>query len=117
VTRTAVLPAEPGKVWEAVGSPERLSRWLGVQVDVDIRPGGKGTVREPDGAVRWVVVEEVEPGARLTFHWWPSNPDEASTVVIDLEPVEGGTLVRVTESLAAWTIVEGVTPPLAMAAT
>jgi hypothetical protein len=51
----------------------------------------------------------VEPGRRLTFHWWAApdgvdgaarTPAEAgaSTVEIDLEVVEGGTLVRVTET-------------------
>jgi uncharacterized protein YndB with AHSA1/START domain len=119
VTRTAHLPADPARVWEAVRSPDRLSRWLGADVDLDVRPGGEGTAREPGGTVRRLVVEEVEPGTRLTFQWWPADDDtpgwDASTVEIDLEPADGGTLVRVTETLvpapARW-----ATPPMAMAA-
>ncbi|MGH8903047.1 MAG: SRPBCC family protein [Egibacteraceae bacterium] len=105
VTRTTALPVELERVWEAICSPERLSRWLGVDVDLDVRPGGEGTARDPDGDVRRMVVEDMEPGRRLAFHWWPCQhpartPAEAgaSTVEIDLEPVEGGTLVRVTET-------------------
>lgn len=112
VTRTTVLPAEPARVWEAVGSPERLSRWLGVDVEVDLRPGGEGMAREPDGSVRHLVVEEVEPGERLTFHWWQG--DSGSTVEIDLEPAGDGTLLRVTETMLP---VVDVVPPVAMALT
>lgn len=121
VTRTTMLPADPDRVWEVVGSPERLSRWLGVDVDLDVRPGGEGTARDPDGSVRRMVVEDVEPGRRLAFHWWPVAPNRereartpaeagASMVEIDLEPAEGGTLVRVTETAQA------PTGPLASAA-
>ncbi|MGH8906005.1 MAG: SRPBCC domain-containing protein [Egibacteraceae bacterium] len=104
VTRTVRLPAAPAQVWEAVSSPDRLSRWLGWRVDLDVRPGGQGTARERGGAVRRLVVEDVEPARRLAFHWWPAEADGqppesgASTVEIDLEPVEGGTLLRVTET-------------------
>jgi uncharacterized protein YndB with AHSA1/START domain len=109
VTRTRVLPVSPERIWEAIGSPEQLSRWLGMDVDLDIRPGGEGTARDPDGSLRRIAVEDVEPGRRLTFHWWaaPNRADGAactpaeagaSTVEIDLEVVEGGTLVRVTET-------------------
>ncbi|MGH8931516.1 MAG: SRPBCC domain-containing protein [Egibacteraceae bacterium] len=117
VTRTVVLPATPSQVWHSVGSPDRLSRWLGVDIELDVRPGGEGTAREPDGTTRRLVVDDVQPGARLSFSWWPEprghGPDAstasrpgsaapaagpASAVEIDLEPVDGGTRLRVTET-------------------
>ena len=110
VTRTTVLPAEPARVWEAVGSPERLSRWLGVEVELDLRPGGEGMARERDGSVRRLVVEEVEPGERLAFHWW--RDDRGSTVEIDLKPAGDGTALRVTETMLP---VASAVPPVAMA--
>jgi uncharacterized protein YndB with AHSA1/START domain len=106
VVRTVVLSAAPPRVWEAVSRPDRLSRWLGVDVELDPRPGGQGMARERDGVVRHLVVEDVKPGQRLAFSWWPAGTDGqplpepgASTVEIDLQPVEGGTLLRVTETM------------------
>jgi uncharacterized protein YndB with AHSA1/START domain len=102
VIRTAVLEATPEQVWEAVGAPDRLSRWLGWDVEFDVRPGGLGTAVEPGGGARHLIVEDVEPGVRLAFHWWPAQGDGelgASTVEIDLQLVEGGTLLKVTETM------------------
>lgn len=100
VTRTVVLPATPSRVWDAVGAPDRLSRWLGVDIELDVRPGGEGTARDPDGTTRRLVVDDVQPGARLSFSWWPEprGHGPASAVEIDLEPVDGGTRLRVTET-------------------
>lgn len=103
VRRSIVLASPPRRVWETVSRPERLSRWLGGEVELDVRPGGEGVVRLPDGARR-AVVEDVRPGRRLTFHWWDEDAEGdtpadagATTVTIDLYPVDAGTQVIVTE--------------------
>jgi uncharacterized protein YndB with AHSA1/START domain len=122
VVRTVVLPVAPPRVWEAVSCPDRLSRWLGVDVELDARPGGQGMARERDGVVRHLVVEDVKPGQRLAFSWWPAGTDGqplpepgASTVEIDLQPVEGGTLLRVTETMLPAAGLTGVDAPRALA--
>lgn len=103
VRRSVVLEAPPRRVWETVSRPERLSRWLGGEVELDVRPGGDGVVRLP-GGTRRAVVEDVSPGRRLAFHWWDEEAQGdtpadrgATTVTIDLHPVDAGTRVTVTE--------------------
>src|SRR5690606_5332281 len=57
----------------------------------------EGTLRLADGEERHAVVEDVEPGERLTFWWWAG--DEPPThVELTLEPAVGGTRVVVVES-------------------
>ena len=102
VTRSLELEAAVDDVWEAVSTPALLGGWLEGEVEVDVRPGGEGTLVEPDGAVRRMLVDEVEPGRRLALRWWPDDGSSpASTVELDLHPVPGGTRLVVTETLLA----------------
>jgi uncharacterized protein YndB with AHSA1/START domain len=103
VERQVELDAAPDEVWSAVTAPERLSEWLGADVELDVRPGGTGTLVDPDGRRHPVLVEEVVPGRRLGLWWWPDDDGDgpASAVTFELEPVEAGrTRLRVIESPA-----------------
>jgi uncharacterized protein YndB with AHSA1/START domain len=106
VRRSTVLDAPPEMVWESVTRPDRLSGWLGGVVDIDLRPGGRGSVRRADGALRRIRVEAVEPLRRLAFRWWPfevpdsRRPGGASRVELLLEHIPGGTRLTVTERQA-----------------
>ncbi len=71
VVREVSLDADREEVWSALTEPDRLSAWLGGRVEVEVRPGGRGTVTRDDGASRRLVVEAVDPGRRLAFRWWP----------------------------------------------
>jgi uncharacterized protein YndB with AHSA1/START domain len=93
VTREVVLPAEPDEVWEALTEPERLEEWFANDVELDPVPGGTGVFRWDDGEERHARVEEAVPGRRFAFTW------DDSRVEIELEPVEAGTRVVVTETL------------------
>ena len=102
ITRSIELEAAVDEVWEAVSTPDLLSGWLDGDVDADVRPGGDGVLVEPDGAVRRMRIDEVEPGRRLALRWWPEDGSgPASTVELDLHPTPGGTRLVVTETLAA----------------
>ena len=102
ITRSIELEAEVDDVLEAITTPEQLSGWLEGQVDVDVRPGGDGVLVEPDGGVRRMRIDEVEPARRLTLQWWPEDgTGPASTVEFVLQPTPGGTHLVVTETLAA----------------
>lgn len=112
VTRTVELEAQVDDVWQAVTTAELLSGWLEGEVAVDLRPGGDGTIVEPDGAVRRVRIDEVEPARRLSLHWWPEDGSSpASTVELDLHPTPGGTRLVVTETLSAWPPVRAALQP------
>jgi uncharacterized protein YndB with AHSA1/START domain len=103
VRRSALLDAPPAVVWESLTRPNRLSGWLGGAVDIDLRPGGRGSVQRADGELRRIRVEAVEPLRRLAFRWWPFEapgslrPGGASRVELLLEETPGGTWLTVTE--------------------
>jgi uncharacterized protein YndB with AHSA1/START domain len=102
VRREIVLPVPPGRVWEAITSPEALREWFGAEVWWELRPGAAGRVQEDDGSTRWARVGTVEPGRHLGFRWWPEgHEDEASDVDYELSEEGEGTRLVVTESPAS----------------
>ncbi|HEY2541955.1 MAG TPA: SRPBCC domain-containing protein [Gaiellaceae bacterium] len=93
VEREVVFPAEPAEVWEALTEPERLEEWFATEAELDPVPGGEGVFRWGDGEERRAVVREAEPEERLVLDW-----DDGGEVVLELEEVDGGTLLRVRET-------------------
>jgi len=115
VRRSVVLPAPVAAVWGALTDPERLSAWLGGDVDLDPCPGGQIVVEE-DGRLRRGVIVDLEPLRRLEIRWLPASrrlgffwgPDDepagsAGGVEFVLEPVpsEGATRLTVIERAPA----------------
>jgi len=93
IEREVVFPASPDEVWEALTEPERLEEWFATEAELDPRPGGEGVFRWGDGEERRAVVREAEPGERLVLDW-----DDDGATVLELEEVDGGTRVHVTET-------------------
>ena len=75
VTREVVVEAPLEEVWEALIEPEQLEEWF-----------------SEDGEEREVVIEEVETRRRVAYTW------DDGRVAIELEEVERGTRVVVTET-------------------
>lgn len=100
VEREIVVPAPPDEVWSALTDPARLEEWFANDVELDPVEGGRGRFRWDDGDERHAVVIEAVPERRFVFDW-DESPDGISRVAIELEPVEAGTRVRVTETLGA----------------
>ena len=108
VDREVTVPAAPAEVWPAVTHSDEVSAWFGAEAELDVRPGGRGVFRWPDGTERQVVVEDVEPARKLSFRWLPfqRTPDgemvtlPSTRVEITLDEVSGGTRVRVVEHRA-----------------
>ena len=75
VTREVVVEAPLDEVWEALTDPEQLEEWF-----------------TEDGEERELAIVEVEPGRRVAYTWDDGN------VAIELEEVESGTRVVVTET-------------------
>ena len=94
-TREVVLEAPVEEVWSALTEPERLEEWFANDVELELEPGGEGTFRWDDGEERHAVVEEVDHERRFTFTW------DESHVSIELDEVDGGTRVVVTETVGA----------------
>jgi uncharacterized protein YndB with AHSA1/START domain len=77
VERSVVLPAPLEEVWAALTEPARISEWLGAEIEIDLRVGGRGVARDADGRVRRILVETLDPPRRLRFRWWPYQEDDA----------------------------------------
>jgi uncharacterized protein (TIGR03086 family) len=96
--KSVLVPLGADETFALITQPDRLRRWQAITARVDLRAGG---------AYRWTIVPghtacgtftEVEPGKRVVFTWgWEDSddlPPGASTVIVTLEPADGGTLVR-----------------------
>ena len=96
--KSVLVPLGADETFALITQPDRLRRWQAITARVDLRAGG---------AYRWTIIPghtacgtftEVEPGKRVVFTWgWEDSeelPPGASTVIVTLEPAEGGTLVR-----------------------
>jgi uncharacterized protein (TIGR03086 family) len=96
--KSVLVPLGADETFALITQPDRLRRWQAITARVDLRAGG---------TYRWTIVPghtacgtftEVEPGKRVVFSWgWEDSaelPPGASTVVVTLEPADGGTLVR-----------------------
>jgi uncharacterized protein YndB with AHSA1/START domain len=82
---------------------ERWTAWQGVGGKVDARAGGVLRVIMPDAAAASGHFIEVVPPRRIVFTWgWEGNgipvPPGSSIVTIELEPADGGTMVRLTHT-------------------
>ena len=104
--KTAILPVAPDEAFALITEPGRLRRWKAIAARVDLRAGGEYRFTITPGHIASGTYREVVPGQRIVFGWgWEGSDDlapDASTVTVTLEPVEGGTLVRLVH--------EGLTP-------
>jgi uncharacterized protein YndB with AHSA1/START domain len=104
VERNVDLDASPAEVWRALTEPDELVAWFGPDVELDLRPGGRGRFVDDDGSARRAVVDEVHQGERLVLRWWPEGDDPgagASVVTFVVAPTGSGTRLVVTERLVA----------------
>lgn len=92
VRREIVVDAPVAALWEAVTD----FTWLAPDAEMDLRPGGRGWVREDGGPLRHAQIDEVEVGHRLAFRWWAPGEDERS-VTLTLAPEGGGSRLVVVE--------------------
>jgi uncharacterized protein YndB with AHSA1/START domain len=98
---TRLIAASPATVFSFFTDLERWTSWQGVDGELDARPGGAFRIRMPGDQVASGRFLEIVPEQRLVFTWgWegdaPPVPPGSTTVTIELEHNEMGTLVRLT---------------------
>lgn len=121
IRKQALLRAPLARVWRAVSDAEEFGRWFGVRFDGAFVAGERLTGRivpttvdpevakaqKPYEGTRFeVAVERIEPMRLVSFRWHPYavEPEEdyssepMTLVEFELEEVDGGTLLTVTES-------------------
>lgn len=102
VEREIHIAAPPAAVFEFFRDPALMVLWLGRGHVVDARPGGVFRVEVSDGNIASGTYTVIDPPRRIAFTWgWETQnfaqaplPPGASLVEIELEPKDGGTLVR-----------------------
>jgi len=104
--RTVFLPIDPDAAFDLVTQPERLRRWKTVAARVDLRLGGEYRWTITPGNIAMGNFTKIEPGKCVSYTFgWTDDPNlqpGASKVTVTLEPVPGGTNVRlVHEGLTA----------------
>jgi uncharacterized protein YndB with AHSA1/START domain len=90
VERTVDLDAPVDEVWSALTEDDALSDWFEADVTLEVVPGGGGRFEHPDGEVRRALVEEVDPGRRLSFRWWTDGDDDGPISSVTFELTEAG---------------------------
>jgi uncharacterized protein YndB with AHSA1/START domain len=82
--------------------PERYTRWMGHDAELDARPGGIYRVHVIEGSVARGEFVEVEPPGRVVFTWgWEGNPmvpPGSSRVEVSFRADGDATLVRLVHS-------------------
>jgi uncharacterized protein YndB with AHSA1/START domain len=103
VRSEAVVEAPPDEVFRWFVEPELLARWIGIDAQLEPRPGGVFRFEITEGEWCSGRYLEVVPGRRVVVTWgWDSGaipvPPGSSTVTVDLEEHPKGTLVRLVHS-------------------
>lgn len=96
------VQAPPPVVFGFLTSSSRWSQWQGVETTIDPRPGGRYTMKAPNGGIAAGEVVEVVDNERMAFTWgWeghPNVPPGSTRVTIELEPDGEGTIVTLTHT-------------------
>jgi uncharacterized protein YndB with AHSA1/START domain len=100
IRREIAIAARPETVWQLLVDPREMVRWMGRSARVDLRPGGEYRVEVIPGHTASGSFVEIDPYRRLVYTWgWDgkeSVPPGTTTVIFELEPRGGGTLLRFT---------------------
>jgi uncharacterized protein YndB with AHSA1/START domain len=96
------IAAPPATVFAFLTDPEKIVRWMGSTATMEPHPGGIYLVNANDKYIARGQFTEVIPVHRLAYSFgWEGRddmPPGSSLVEIDLEEMDGGTLVRFTHS-------------------
>jgi uncharacterized protein YndB with AHSA1/START domain len=68
IERTIVIDAPIELVWRTITEPDQIARWFADRVELDLQPGGSGTLFF-EKLTAPLVVERVEPPTLFTFRW------------------------------------------------
>jgi uncharacterized protein YndB with AHSA1/START domain len=107
ITRELHIQATPEVVYLVITSPEHLREWWPDDADFEPTVGAKGSVTfgepgAPDKVVAPITVVEANPPRRFAFRWIEDQRGPARSrsllVTFDLEAVDGGTLLRFSET-------------------
>jgi uncharacterized protein YndB with AHSA1/START domain len=100
IERELQIAARPETVWEFLVDPEKAARWMGQEVTLDARPGGRYRVEVTPRSTALGEILEVDPPRRLvwTWGWEPGGlgelPPGSTIIEVDLIADGDGTKLR-----------------------
>lgn len=103
INHSTLVRTDPLRIYNALTTSEGLDSWFTNGSKVDASPGGEILFRWVNWGPDHVSMEdgglilEANPPKRLVFQWHPDTPDYATTVEINIEPTDGGTIIRLRE--------------------
>jgi uncharacterized protein YndB with AHSA1/START domain len=103
IEREVELMATPEQIWERITDSSMISEWMGGDVEIEPRPGGRITFIPEAGPDVWGTVEEVVQHKRIQWSW-RTDEGQPSLIEFELSPAAGGTRVVVRETLLPWRI-------------
>lgn len=103
IEREVELAAPPELVWERITDSSMISEWMGGDVEIEPRPGGRITFSPEGGPDVWGTIEEVIVHERIQWSW-RTDEGRPSLIEFELSPAEETTIVTVRETLLPWRI-------------
>ncbi|HEV2130576.1 MAG TPA: SRPBCC domain-containing protein [Longimicrobiaceae bacterium] len=103
IRHAVLVRAERERVYDALTTAAGLDGWFTTGATVDARPGGEIRFRWRDWGPERITDEDGGPvlearrPERFVFQWQPDRSGEPTTVEVDFEAVEGGTVIRLRE--------------------
>jgi len=103
IHQKTLIRSDPMRIYNALTTSDGLDAWFTTGAQVDTSPGGEIHFRWVDWGPDHINAEdggpvmEAIPQKRFVFQWHPDLPDYATTVEINIEPNEGGTIVSLRE--------------------
>ncbi len=102
IRRELFIEADPATVFAFFTDPDKMTRWMGTQIQLDAKPGGIYLVNLDGKHVARGEFEEVTPNSRLVYSFgWEDGeavPPGSSRIEIDLAPKDRGTLLTFVHS-------------------
>ena len=102
IERTVEIAHPPATVWAALTTAEGLSAWFGLEVRIDLRPGGSAWMKWDNGHTADMRVERVEEPTVFGFTWHiyglPEDDPRRTYVEFTLQSAGAGTRLTVVES-------------------
>ena len=103
IRQSTLIRAAPEKVYDAFFTGAGLDSWFTSGSEVDARPDGTIKFSWKDwGPDKYTQVSkgrvlEAERGKRFVFQWSADNPTYVTTIEINLEATDEGTILRLRE--------------------
>jgi uncharacterized protein YndB with AHSA1/START domain len=104
IEREILIDAPIEVVWRVVTEPEHISGWFSDSIELELRPGGKATLRWDRRGEVHGRVERVEPPRFFSFRWMVDpgvGPGEENWTLVEFSLSEEGsdsTRLKVVES-------------------